>query len=257
MRKHKLSLIVYAFLLTLFGSCFSKQSNDQKITIAAAASMQFVLKEIVHEFSTSSGVDCDLILGSSGKLTAQIIEGAPYDVFLSADEKYANELSKKGLMKSPVQIFSKGKLVLWSMTNHLDKNIHLLKNQTFRHIAVANPKTAPYGVATIDCLKYYGLLQSIENKLVFGESIAQVNQFISSKSADVGFTALSVVLSPKLKNKGNWIELDNESYSPINQSVVLIENEKSNSKEIEQFHQFLFSKKSKNILKEFGYIVNE
>lgn len=225
------------------------------ITIATAANMQFAMKALTHNFTKETGIKCDLIISSSGKLTAQIKSGAPYDLFVSADMKYPSELYKDGLALEKPKVYAYGKLVLWTMNNHINPSLASLKMSKIKYIACANPKTAPYGLAAIQTLKHYGLYKSLKSKLVYGESIAQTNQFIISESAKVGFTAKSVVLSPKMKSKGKWIEVNPKSYSPIAQGVVILKQNKTLEADARKFYEFLFSAKAKKILQDFGYTV--
>ena len=218
--------------------------------------MQFVIKDLVESFTNSTGIECEIIISSSGKLTAQINEGAPFDVFVSANMKYPNDLFEKGLTLGKPKIYAHGKLVMWSMKNEITPSILLLENDKIKHIAVANPKTAPYGNAAIEVLNHFQILKKLEPKLVYGENIAQVNQFINSQAAEIGFTSKSVVLSPKINNKGNWVEIDESIYSPIAQGIVCLKNDPSKKNNALKFSDFIFSKKGKEILNTFGYSTN-
>ena len=244
--------------ILLVTSC-SHQGNGTasgKITIATAANMQFAMEELTNQFTKNSSIDCDLVISSSGKLTAQIKQGAPFDIFVAANMKYPEEIFNSGLAETRPKIYAYGKLVLWSMTEGIHLSIDLLRNESVEHIAIANPKIAPYGMAATEVLNYYNLLDEVESKLVYGESIAQTNQFITTRSAEVGFTAMSVVLSPKIKGKGRWIALEDSTYTSIKQGAVLIKRENSNP-EAQQFYDFLFSNEAKQVLKDFGYAVQE
>lgn len=248
-----------AFLLAcmvgLFSSCNTVPSSNT-LTIATAANMQFAMQVLTKAFTAKTGIHCDVVISSSGKLTAQIKEGAPYDVFVSADMKYPNELFNSGLTANTPKVYALGRLVLWSMVEGLNPTLEGLKNGQIQHIALANIKTAPYGIAAMKILEHHQLLEELEEKLVYGESIAQTNQFITSKSAEVGFTALSVVLSPPMKNKGQWMVLE-EGYAPIEQGVVLVKRKDGNGNQAQQFYDFLFSEEAKRLLKDFGYLVDE
>ncbi|MEM7485014.1 MAG: molybdate ABC transporter substrate-binding protein [Bacteroidota bacterium] len=250
-----LYFVLGLFLWMLLGC--NNHGTSEKITIAAAANMRYAIEELTYTFTKETGIQCDLVISSSGTLTAQIKEGAPYDVFISADTKYPNDIYTSGLAKNPPKIYAYGKLVLWTMTKNIVPSISILNEDRIDHIAVANPKIAPYGKAAISVLNHYKLLDKIEGKLVYGESISQTNQFILSASAELGFTSLSVVLAPELKEKGTWIELESHLYEPIAQSVVQITHEKVNANSSKKFYDFLFSKKAKEILKNFGYSVDE
>ena len=244
----------YLFLITLAIACLGcGKENRTKLTIAVAANMQFAMEELKQAFVEDTGIACETIIGSSGKLTAQIREGAPFDVFISADMKYPTELFKWQLTLEDPEIYAYGKLVLWSMVDNLKPSIDLLTKDVISHIALANPKTAPYGAAAVEVLKRYKIWEDVKSKLVYGESIAQTNQFITSKAAEIGFTAKSVVLSPAMQHQGKWYELDQDIYPPIAQGIVLLRQRKSHHTDARKFRDFLFSIKGKNILNKFGY----
>jgi len=247
----RLLQVVFLILIAHSYSCQNHQSGNT-LAIAAAANMQFALTEIAEKFEQEKGVKINLIISSSGKLTAQIKEGAPYDVFLAANQKYPNEIYKSGWAEAPPKIYARGKLILWSINKNIQPTFDILQTDKIQHIALANPKTAPYGAAALEFLQEQNLLEKVKNKLVFGESIAQTNQFITAGAAEIGFTAKSVVLSPKMKDKGNWIELPETSYTKIQQGVILIKNKKNNPS-ARAFFDFLFEKEAQEILVKYGY----
>ncbi|MDO6738535.1 molybdate ABC transporter substrate-binding protein [Wenyingzhuangia sp. 2_MG-2023] len=219
------------------------------MTIATAANMQFAMEAICKEFTQQTGIECQLIVSSSGKLTAQIQAGAPYDLFVSADMKYPETLYQKGFAITTPKTYAKGKLVLWTVLDSLTPDLENLKLPNIKHIALANPKTAPYGKAALEVLQN-NHLDTLQYKYVYGESIAQTNQFVQSKAAEIGFTAMSVVLSPNAKNKGVWIEIPTTQYHPIEQGIVLL---KKHHVDAQRFYDFVFSNKAKETLKEYGY----
>ena len=230
-------------------------SSAPTIAIAVAANMQFAMEELTKAFTEESGIRCQTSVSSSGKLTAQIQQGAPFDVFVSANMKYPNEIQNSGLASRPPKVYALGKLVLWSLRDGLEPSLDNLKDPAIRHIALANPKVAPYGMAAEEAMKEHGLLPELQGKLVFGESIAQTNQFITTQSAEVGFTAMSVVLSPTLQGKGQWTPLSASLYSPIEQGVVLINRKGRDNSAAQAFYDFLSSAAAKAILQDFGYEV--
>ncbi len=252
--KHPVRTHIIALFLLLFATGCTP-SKTSKVTIATAANMQFVMKDIAAAFTQKTGIDCDVIISSSGKLTAQIQEGAPYDVFVSADMKYPETLHKNGYTIENPKVYGYGQLVLWSALEDLQPSLELLTHQKIEHIAVANPKTAPYGEAAISVLKQANIYDQLSDKLVYGESISQTNQFIVSGAAQVGFTAKSVVLSPQMEGKGQWIAIDKNLYTPIAQGAVIIKKD-SISEATLKFYKFLFSPKSKEILENFGYLAS-
>lgn len=245
--KLKYIMILY-FLLA---SC--QQERKDTLRIATAANMQFVIEHLTTAFTQQTGIPCETIISSSGKLTAQIKEGAPYDVFLSADLKYPTVLFEENHTLHAPQIYAYGKLVLWSMMEEVDLSLSQITSNQFKHIALANPKAAPYGRAAMEVLNHYEISTQLKDKLVYGESIAQTNQFIVSKAAELGFTSQSVVLSAPLQDQGNWVEIPDSLYAPIQQGVVVLNNRTSQSAEAQQFAHFLFTKKAKNILQTYGY----
>lgn len=239
------------FLSFLQISCTSSKS----LKVATSANMQFAMDEIVAEFEQKYDIEVDLIVSSSGKLTSQIEQGAPFDVFVAANMKYPMELFNKGYTVNEPKVYAEGKLVLWTMGDY-EPFLEMLADESITKIAIANPEIAPYGSAAVDLLKKHKLYDVVEHKLVFGESVSQTNQFITTRNADIGFTAKSAVLSPKMKGKGNWIDLNEEDYSPILQGVVIPKNA-PNMDDAVRFHDFLFSDASKEILVKFGYSIHE
>ncbi|WP_457635650.1 molybdate ABC transporter substrate-binding protein [Persephonella sp.] len=235
----------------LFFLLFFVFSYGQPLRIAASANVQYPLGEIIEEFKKVYGIDVLVVISSSGKLTAQIERGAPYDIFLSANMKYPDYLYKKGITAGKPVVYAEGVLVLWSMKEiPLKKTgINILKEKFIKKISVPNPKNAPYGFEAVRALKKAELYQQVKNKLVYGESVMQSTQYIYKRLVDAGFTSKSVVLSPKLKDKGVWIEVDKRLYNPIKQGVVVIRD----NPYAEEFLKFLLSKKAQKILKKYGY----
>jgi molybdate transport system substrate-binding protein len=242
--------------IILLSTCGRKENRENKVRIASASNMQFAMQELIRKFTANTGIECELILSSSGKLTAQIREGAPYDIFVAANMKYPEEIHKSGLAKTPPKIYAYGKLVLWSMDENSVPSLDLLTVDSIEHIALANPKTAPYGVAAIEVLEHYRIYDKLKDKLVFGESIAQTNQFVVFGAAEVGFTAMSVVKSPEMKGKGSWAQMDAPTYAPLEQGIVVVKSATNENKAME-FYNFIFSEQAKKILVYFGYSVDE
>ena len=254
MNKKVLSFLCIAVpLLSVVAGC---RPAEEKLTLATAANVQFAMQALTKAFSDETGIPCDIVLGSSGKLTAQIKAGAPYDMFISANMKYPDELQRAGLTVGSPEIYAYGKLVLWTCALDTVPSIDMLQAENIRHIAIANPETAPYGSASLDLLKWYGLYDELKDKLVYGESIAQVNQYIISETATLGFTAKSVILSPEMKGKGTWKEMEDAAYSPIAQGAVVLKREGHDTSSAEKFFRFLFSDEAARILEEYGYAVN-
>ena len=236
-------------ILLLSGSCMSDQVDS--ITIATSANALFAVEELAKQFEESAGIECQVVAGSSGALTAQIKAGAPYDVFLSADMAYPQSLSDQGLSLQPPKVFARGQLVLWSMVDSAHCLLGGLADSRISHIAIANPKTAPYGKAAIETLETGGLFQAIEEKLIFGTSISQTNQYITTRSAQVGFTSRSSVLAYR---KGYWTEVPPHLYTAIKQGAVIISRSK-HPDEGTAFLQFVLSPEGQKVLAHFGYLV--
>lgn len=258
-------LIFYLFLemllkkyiiILLFLFCFRLHAED--ITVAVAANLQFVFQEISTNFKNKTGIEVKTILGASGKLTAQILNGAPFDIFMSADNDYPQSLYKTGFTYGEPKIYTYGSLVFWTFKDvKLEEINRLLLSSDIKTIAVANPKTAPYGREAVNYLKNSKIYEKIKDKLIYGESISQVNQYISSGSSDIGITAKSIVVSPEMKNKGKWVAIDEKSYNPIAQSVVILKygNDK-NPKSSKLFFDYLFSDEVKHLFLKYGYKIN-
>ena len=256
MRPSKIANYLLTISVLYASACTQQEGRSKPMIIATSANMQFATQELTRQFTEKTGTAGELVIGSSGKLTAQIIEGAPFDVFLAANMKYPNEIFKSGLAVDSPKIYAYGKLVLWSMIDGIEPSVEQLSGGSVKHVALANPKIAPYGIAAREALQHYDLLPEIEDKLVYGESIAQTNQFITSRSAELGFTAMSVVLSPQMKGKGRWIEVDKDIYTPIEQGVVIIRRKNFDHSDAKKFVEFLFSREGKKILKDFGYLAD-
>ncbi len=243
--------LVPVFIITFLSwSCSKEQDN---LRIAAAANLQFAIEEIVQDFRTKTGIECDVIIGSSGKLTAQMMEGAPFDVFLSADLRYPTKLYENGLTNSKPKIYATGNLVLWTSIVGYDSFETVLTSNELAKIAIANPEIAPYGMAAREVLEKMGMYSALESRLVYGESISQVNQFLMTGAVQAVFTSKSVVLSSQNK-EGEWFEID-VSYSPINQGAIVLNNRDLKEKESKIFYDYLSSKECKAILTKYGYNV--
>ena len=245
--------IIYIFALFLLAMPLSAFASD--ITVAGAANVQFTLEELKSEFTKETGIGVKTVIGSSGKLTSQIENGAPFDVFLSADMKYPQTLYKEGFSLRSPKIYGYGVLVLWSMKDlDLSKGVNVLTDTSIQKIALANPEVAPYGREAINALKFYKLDGLLAKKLVLGESISQANQFITTGAADIGFTAKSVVLALNMKDKGKWVEVDPQSYQPIAQGMIVLKyGAENHAKEAQAFDDFLFSAPAQEIFKKYGY----
>lgn len=226
------------------------------LTVAVAANVQYAFDDIRAAFHKETGHDVRPVYNSSGKFAAQIMNGAPFDVFLSADMEFPEKLHKEGYAAAP-KVYAYGSLVLWTMKNlDLANWQSALQGNAVRKIAIANPKVAPYGRETMKALAGLKLDEALKSRLVFGESISQTNQYIHSGAADAGFTAKSVVVSPEMRGQGTWIDLPKNVYQPIAQgAAILVHGQKNNPALAQQFHDFLLAEKSRAILERYGYLL--
>jgi len=226
---------------------FSILVYANRIYVASAAGNSYALPEIIKTYNKKFPNDkVNIIFASSGKLTAQIIHGAIYDIFLSANMKYPTILYKKGLALTKPKIYAKGAIVLFSKNPLKGNYKQIILNAS--SIAIANPKTAPYGKAAIKFLKNTNLYEKVKNKLVYAETVPAAFNY-AIHSTDIGIIAKSLLFSPSTKKYENWIDLP-QKYTPINQGVVLL------NKKAVNFYNFLFSKQAKKIFKKYGYIIN-
>ena len=244
--------VLFFVLCSLLSSCGST-NNEEVILIAASANVQYPINDIVKGFEEKTGINCEIIVSSSGKLSAQIKEGAPYDVFISADMVYPGDLYDKGFCATPPKSYASGTLILWTALPNQKVSMEYLLSEKVNHIAIPNPMLAPYGKAVMEALEFYGIDEKIRSKIVYGESISQTNQFITTKVAEVGFTAKSVVLLPEMAEIGHWEEVDRQAYTIINQGAVVVSTNEKKLNYAHAFYEYLFSKESEDILTNYGY----
>ncbi|GAB6074245.1 molybdate ABC transporter substrate-binding protein [Nautilia lithotrophica] len=235
------------FIIVLICSFISVLASQ--IYVAAAANTTYAMPEIIKKFNKKyPNIKVNVILASSGKLTAQIMHGAEYDIFMSANMKYPEFLYKKGIAKSKPKIYAKGAIALFSVKNiRLDDFKKAMLNA--KSIAIANPKTAPYGKAAIDAMKNAGIYNKVANRLVYAETVSAVIPY-TINSADVGIVAKSSLFSPKMKKYRNFADVPKSLYKPINQGIIMLNNKNETLK----FYNFIFSNEAKEIFKKYGYI---
>lgn len=247
------------FLVLIFFLVVSLNAlKANSINIAVAANVSYAIDDLIKEFKkTNPNTDVKVTLGSSGKLTAQIKNGAPYDLFMSANMKYPNALYKEKLALNKPIIYAQGSLAIFSMKKQdFSKVLELLKEKNIKKIAIANPKTAPYGIASFEALEKAKILKELKKKFVYGESISQTVSYVIT-AADIGFIAKSSLYSSKMKKfkEGiNWIEVDSKLYTPINQGMVILKKGKDKVK-VNSFYSFMQTFEAKKILNDFGYLV--
>lgn len=245
-KKFSLLLIVTLIVLPVFG---------QPVRVAVAANAQFVVKKIADAFQKKTGVTVEVISGASGKLAAQIKNGAPYDVFLSADMDFAQSVFQDGNALMRPRIYAIGSLIVCSTTGADLKNWKtLITTKTPGKIAIANPQVAPYGKAAEEALNHLNLYGMASDRLVFAESISQVNTYVIKGIVSFGFTTESLVYELDPAGNFKWQRVDPSLYSPIHQGAVLLKYAKNkNFVNNKRFYEYLFSADAKAIFKQFGY----
>ena len=241
-----------SFLLTC------RLASAQGLTVAAASDLQSALPAIAAQFQKETGQPVRLTFGSSGNFHAQIQNGAPFDVFLSAHIDYAKRLEDSGhAERGSLKKYATGHLVLWTRNDSgidVRRGLAVLADRSVRRVALANPEHAPYGRAAVAALRHEGLYEQIRSKFVLGENISQAAQFAQSGSADAGVLARSLALSPALKNSGTYIDLPESWYPPIEQAAVVVSS--SRQKPLaRQFVDYLTRPDTARILQSYGFAV--
>ncbi len=253
-----------ALIGAMFGGAFWTPTviaaGASHVSVAAAANLVYALDALNAEFKRGEpDVVVTATSGASGSLFAQLRHGAPFDVFLSADTDYPKQVVADGLGDAAtLRTFASGRLVLWTTRPDLDVSnlAAAIKSPRVRKIAIAQPATAPYGRAARAVLENLGAWRAAQPKLVFGESIAQTAQFVETGNADAGFVALSLVLSPRLAQRGRWCEVPSELHREISlaHAAVLTKRGVANPA-ARRYLEFLGSDAAKQVLRKFGYAV--
>jgi molybdate transport system substrate-binding protein len=225
-----------------------------EVQVAVAANFTAPMRAIAAAFEQDTGHKALLAFGSSGKFYAQIRNGAPFQVFLSADDEKPARLEQAGMAVAGTRFtYAIGQLALWSAkAGYVDNKGEVLKQGAYAHLAIANPKLAPYGAAAIEVLKNLGLLETVQPRLVQGENIAQTYQFVASGNAELGFVALSqVTRDGKLTQGSAWI-VPAHLHAPIRQDAVILANGKDNAA-ASALMAYLKSDKAKAVIRAYGY----
>ena len=257
MKKIKGYGLLIVFIL-IFGFPLPVQAGES-ILIAAASNLRFAMGDICHTFQEENpSVQTKVSYGSSGNFFAQISQGAPFDIFFSADATYPELLEKEGLTaKGTQKVYAVGEIVLWVSNESkvdFDKGMQVVTSSEVKKLAIANPRHAPYGRAAEESLSYYGLWERVKWKLIYGENISQTAQFIHTGAADAGIIALSLAISPKMLHEGRYWVIPDESHSDIEQIYVVLKKGKG-SKSVRNFLDFIRGEKGGNILSRYGFII--
>ncbi len=248
-----IKIFIFFFSLLLSCSLFAKDT----IRIAVAANFFATMKSITQDFNQQTGIKVSISNGATGSLFTQIKHGAPYDLFFSADEKRPKLLEEQGLIEKGSRFtYVTGRLVVWAPNpSKVSPNLADLKlnNPHFRFIAIANPKTAPYGLASIQILKHYGLYQTLKqnNQIALGENVGKVFHYIASGNAQLGLIAKSYASNPNKPLKGEFAEIDKSLYPEIKQQAVVLKGKNSNA--VNMFLKYFHSNKVQEKIQTYGY----
>jgi len=236
-----------------------EQTNTRELVVAAAADLSTALKEIGDGYQKKSGIQVKLSFAASGALTEQIQNGAPFDLFFSADMDYPRRLITASYADgATLYQYAVGKLVLWAPADSpLDpehKGMDVLLDPSVKKIAIANPQHAPYGRAAVAALKHYGLYDQVADRLVLGENVSQSAQFVESGNAQVGFVALAHALAPGMQGKGKYWEVPVDAYPPLAQGVVVLAHSQ-HKKEAAEFLEYIKMTGATDVLRKYGFTV--
>jgi molybdate transport system substrate-binding protein len=249
------SKLILVLLAALFVGTYARA---QAVNVAAAADLKFAMAELAAQFEKASGAKLDVTYGSSGNFLTQIENGAPFDLFFSADSEYPKKLEAAGLAEpGTLREYAAGRIVIWTPSdneiNAATDGWKRLLAQRVKKIAIANPEHAPYGRAAVAAIKKAGIYEQVKDKLVYGENISQAAEFVQSGNAQAGIVALSLALSPAMKNGNRW-EIPADSYPPIKQAVIVLKASK-NKDASRRFLEFVDGPQGREILQRFGFSV--
>jgi len=263
MRTQRYALFsLIAFMVLAAGASVPRaESADREINVAAAADLSSALQEVATNYEKRTGAAVKLSFGASGALTQQIQNGAPFDIFFSADMDYPRQLVADGHAEgATLYRYAVGRLVLWVPADSgLDvehKGMDVLLDPSVKKISIANPLHAPYGRAAVAALKHYGLYEKVSDRLVQGESISQAAQFVESGNAQVGFVALAHAIAPAMQGKGKYWIVPAEAYPALDQGVILIAHS-PRRQDGAAFLEYLKTAEVAALLRRYGFSVPE
>lgn len=254
--------ITFCFIIILSHSCEFMVDNGTPdndttangLTIAAASDLKFAMDSLVRNFKgIYPHVSVDVVYGSSGKFYQQIINDAPFDLYFSADADYPRKLASSGLSAGDIKVYAIGRIVVYSKNIHTGKGMNTLLDPAINKIAIANPVHAPYGKRAEEALRYYKLYDTLKQKLVLGENIAQAAQYVSTGAAEVGIIAQSLVMGNALK-QGNAYLIPEESHSPLQQGFIILKKA-AKKRSAFTFSTYISTPEAKQILKHYGFSI--
>lgn len=244
------------YLLSVCTLLLSLSAHAGKVTIAAAADLKFAMDDIVTTFKKAAPADdVEVVYGSSGKFQTQIQQGAPYDLYFSADISFPRELAKAGFAASEVKPYAVGRIVLWSAGLDARKmTLASLADPKIAHIAIANPKHAPYGKRAVEALQAAGLWAKVEPKLVYGENIAHTAQLVQTGNAQVGIIALALAVNPELASKGGYWLVPDKLHQPLEQGYIITKRAEGNAL-AKRFADYMGSKPARAVMIKYGFVL--
>jgi molybdate transport system substrate-binding protein len=246
-------------LLVVMASLPRARATGHEVNVAAAADLSVALQEIASGYEKKTGAALKLSFAASGALTQQIQNGAPFDIFFSADMDYPRQLIADGKADAAsLYRYAVGQLVLWVPANSpLDlerRGMDVLLDPSVKKISIANPQHAPYGRAAVAALKHYGLYEKVSDRLVLGENIAQAAQFVESGNAQVGLVALAHAVAPAMQGKGTYWKIPSDAYPPLDQGAVIILHS-AHGQEAKAFLGYMKTTDAASVLRHYGFSV--
>lgn len=249
-------IMTFRTLLTVLILLLASPLVAEEISVAAAADLSFALRDIAQAYQQKTGNTLKISYGSSGNFFTQIQNGAPFDVFFSADIDFPRQLETVSLIEpGTLYLYATGKIVLWVPNQSkldLSRGLGLLLDPAIKKIAIANPKHAPYGRAAEAALRKSGIYDRIASKLVLGENISQTSQFVETGNADIGVLALSLASAPTMKSRGRYVEISPELYPPLEQAAVILKRSPNKFKAA-QFLDFVRTPAVREIFHRYGF----
>jgi molybdate transport system substrate-binding protein len=245
--------------LSACGGSPENSSGRPRIRVAAASDLNAALPDLMVRFSATHAADVVVSYGSSGTFYMQLLNGAPFDLFLSADVAYPHQLAERGLtLPGSDFTYATGRIVVWApASSPLDVEhlgVRAVTDPTVRRVAIANPEHAPYGRAAVAALRKAGVYDAVQSRLVLGENVAQALQFVQSGAAEVGIVALSLARAPNVRSTGKWFEIPADDYPRIDQGGVIMKAP-SSVDAAQAFRAFLTSADGREVLKKYGFRV--
>lgn len=244
------------FAIILFILCAVSPVSAEEIAVAAASDLNFAIKEVIGVFEQQTGHRVKLSLGSSGNFYAQLQQGAPFDLYFSADIGYPKKLEEAGLtVPGSLYRYAVGRVVLWAPKSSpvdVSQGLTVLKEARVKKIAIANPKHAPYGRAAVAAMEHAQVYAEVKDRLVLGENISQAAQFIESGACDVGIIALSLALAPAMRSAGSYWEIPAEAHPPLEQGAAILKQSK-HQELATSFLAFLQGPQGQEIMIRYGF----